>query len=256
MPLTNPFSLDGRLALITGSSTGIGLAVARALGNAGATLVLNGRDAGKLGSAATALRAEGLQVHTRGFDVTDAQAVHAAVANIEQELGAIEVLVNNAGMAMRATLQDITQADYQRVMRTNLDSAFYVGQAVARPMIARGRGHIINMCSVMSEVARGGAGAYAVSKGGLKMLTKAMCADWAPLGLNVNGIGPGYFKTDLTQALAANPEFTTWLVARTPARRWGELEDLGGAAVFLASDASRFVNGHVLYVDGGFTASA
>ena len=251
----NTFRLDGRVALVTGSSAGIGLALARGLAQAGATVVLNGRDGTRLAATRDALASEGLAVHARAFDVCDAAAVEAAVADIEAHVGAIDILANNAGMARRGAFHEIATADWQAVLRTNVDSLFVVGQMVARRMVARGRGRIINTCSVMSELGRPGTAAYTASKGAVKMLTKGMAIDLGPLGINVNGIGPGYFKTDLTAALAADEKFNTWLVNRTPLRRWGELEDLAGAAVFLASDASRFVNGHILYVDGGITAS-
>ena len=249
------FRLDGRVALVTGSSAGIGLALARGLGQAGATPVLNGRDAPRLAAARDALAAEGLAVHARAFDVCDAAAVEAAVQDIEASVGAIDILVNNAGMARRGPFHEIATADWQAVLRTNVESVFMVGQIVARRMVARKRGRIINTCSVMSELGRPGTAVYTASKGAVKMLTKGMAIDLGPHGINVNGIGPGYFKTDLTAALAADETFNAWLVNRTPLRRWGELDDLAGAAVFLASDASRFVNGHILYVDGGMTAS-
>ena len=249
------FRLDGRLALITGSSTGIGLALARALGQAGASLVLNGRNQAKLEAAAQALRGEGFTVHAMPFDVVDAGAVEAAVQSIESGIGAIEILVNNAGLTRRIPLQDFPIDTWNEIMRTNVDGVFFTGQAVARRMIARRRGKIINICSVQSELARPGTAPYVASKGAVKNLTKGMAVDWAPHGLNVNGIGPGYFKTELTEKLVNDPEFNDWLIKRTPARRWGEIEELGGAAVFLASEASRFVNGHVLYVDGGVLAS-
>ena len=249
------FDLSGRLALLTGSSAGIGLALARGLAGAGAAVVLNGRRADKLADVATQLRAQGARVHTMPFDVGDAQAVAAAVARIEAEIGPIDILVNNAGMQKRAPLQDFEQADWQQLMRTNLDSVFIVGQAVARHMIPRGRGKIVNICSVQSELGRPNIAPYTATKGAVKMLTKGMAIDWGPHGLQVNGLGPGYFKTELNQALVDNPEFSAWLIGRTPSRRWGDVEDLVGAAVFLASDASRFVNGHILYVDGGVTAT-
>ena len=253
-PVLKQFDLSGKTALITGSSTGIGLALARGLAGAGAAVVLNARNDDKLQAAAQTLRARGGTVHAQAFDVTDAPAVVDAVAKIEAEIGAIDILVNNAGMQKRAALQDFEMADWQQLMRTNLDSVFIVGQAVARHMIARGRGKIINICSVQSELGRPGIAPYTASKGALKMLTKGMAIDWGPHGLQVNGLGPGYFKTELNQALVDNPEFSAWLIGRTPSRRWGDVEDLVGAAVFLASDASRFVNGHILYVDGGVTA--
>jgi len=251
----NPFSLQSRRALITGSSGGIGLALARALGQAGASVVLNGRDSGRLQTAQAALVADGLSVELAVFDVTDADAVRAGVAEIEQRLGAIDILVNNAGMQIRNPLHEFADDDWHRLMRTNLDSVFYVSKAVATGMIARSRGKIINICSVQSELGRPGIAPYTASKGAIKMLTKGMAIDWGPLGINVNGLGPGYFKTELTAKLVDDATFTAWLVGRTPSRRWGEVEDLSGAAVFLASDASRFVNGHILYVDGGVTAT-
>lgn len=254
MTVLDSFNLSGRRALITGSSAGIGLALAEALAQAGAHVILNGRGADKVKAAAQSLQAQGLQASEAVFDVTDAASVRAAVDAIEAQ-GAIDILINNAGMQIRGPLQDYADADWHTLMKTNLDSAYFVGQAVARKMIARGQGKIINICSVQSELGRPGIAPYTASKGALKMLTKGMAIDWGPLGLNVNGIGPGYFKTELNQKLVDDPTFSAWLVGRTPSRRWGDLQDLGGAAVFLASEASRFVNGHILYVDGGVTAT-
>ena len=255
MITADTFRLDGRLALVTGSSSGIGLALARGLGQAGATLVLNGRAAGKLAATAAMLRAEGLVVHEAAFDVTDAAACQAAVARIEAEIGAIQILVNNAGLQRRGAFHEFKAEDWAAIMHTNVDSMFYVGQAVAQRMVARGGGRIINICSVQSELGRPGIAPYAASKGAVKMLTKGMAIDLGPHGITVNGIGPGYFKTELTQRLVDDPAFSAWLIKRTPSRRWGEVEDLAPAAVFLASDAGRFVNGHILYVDGGVTAT-
>lgn len=254
MTVLDSFNLSGRRALITGSSAGIGLALAEALAQAGAHVILNGRGADKVKAAAQSLQAQGLQASETVFDVTDAASVRAAVDAIETE-GPIDILINNAGMQIRGPLQDYADADWHTLMKTNLDSAYFVGQAVAKKMIPRGQGKIINICSVQSELGRPGIAPYTASKGALKMLTKGMAIDWGPLGLNVNGIGPGYFKTELNQKLVDDPAFSAWLVGRTPSRRWGDLEDLGGAAVFLASQASRFVNGHILYVDGGVTAT-
>ena len=253
-PVFNLFNLAGRRALITGSSAGIGLALARGLAQAGAQVVLNGRRADVLQASAQALAQEGLSVDQQVFDVTDSQAVHAAVADIESRLGPIDILVNNAGMQRRAPLDQFDPQDWQTLMRTNLDSVFHVSQAVARHMIPRGRGKIINICSVQSELGRPGIAPYTASKGAVKMLTKGMAIDWGPHGLNVNGIGPGYFKTELNQALVADETFSRWLTGRTPSRRWGDVEDLVGGAIYLASDAARFVNGHILYIDGGVTA--
>ena len=248
------FRLDGRLAFVTGSSAGIGLGLARGLAQAGASLVLNGRDAAKLHATAAALRAEGFDVHERAFDVTDAEAVKANVNSIEREIGAIDILINNAGIQRRAPLHEFSHQDWHDLMQTNLDSVFFVGQAVAQHMITRKKGRIINICSVQSELGRPGIAPYMATKGAVKMLTKGMAIDWGPLGLNVNGIGPGYFKTELNEKLFNDPTFSAWLTNRTPSRRWGEVQELAGAAVFLASDAASFVNGHILYVDGGVTA--
>ena len=253
--LANTFGLDSRLALVTGSSAGIGLALARALGQAGACVVLNGRDVVKLEQAGAQLRAEGLTAYTRSFDVTQAAMVQAAIEDIESSIGPIEILVNNAGMQLRGPLEDFAVDDWHRLMRTNLDSVFLTGQSVARRMIPRRRGKIINICSVQSEIGRPNIAPYMASKGAVKMLTKGMAIDWGPHGLQVNGLGPGYFKTELTEKLVADETFSAWLTGRTPSRRWGEVAELGGAAVFLASDASNFVNGHILYVDGGVTAT-
>ena len=253
--ILDSFDLAGRTALVTGSSTGIGLALARGLAQAGATVVLNGRRKEPLEAAAAALRAEGASVHAVAFDVTDGSAVTDSVSRIERDIGAIDILVNNAGVQRRAPLEDFAHADWHELIKTNLDSVFFVGQAVARHMIPRGHGKIINVCSVQSELGRPNIAPYTASKGAVKMLTKGMAIDWGPHGLQVNGIGPGYFKTELNDALVKNAEFSAWLIGRTPSRRWGDVEDLAGAAVFLASDASKFVNGHILYVDGGVTAT-
>jgi gluconate 5-dehydrogenase len=255
MNILQKFDLHGRIALVTGSSAGIGLALAQALGEAGATVVLNGRDTGKLERAGAALRERELKVELRAFDVTSSEATRAGVDDIERTIGPIDILVNNAGMQRRGPLEQFEEATWHELMRTNVDSVFHAGKAVATHMIPRKRGKIINICSVQSELGRPGIAPYTASKGAVKMLTKGMAIDWGPHGIQVNGLGPGYFKTELTQALVDNPEFTQWLVNRTPSRRWGNVEDLAGAAVFLASSASNFVNGHILYVDGGVTAT-
>lgn len=249
------FGLGGRRVLVTGSSKGIGFALARGLGQAGASVVLNARTEATLNAAAEALVKEGIDATAMAFDVTDAAAVAAGIDALEASGQSIDILINNAGMQFRTALQDFPVDAWHQLMRTNLDSAFFVGQAVARHMIERGRGKVINICSVQSELGRPGIAPYAASKGALKMLTKGMCIDWAPHGIQVNAIGPGYFKTELNQALVDDPQFSAWLQGRTPARRWGDVEELVGAAVFLASGASSFVNGHVLYVDGGITSS-
>jgi gluconate 5-dehydrogenase len=253
--ILDSFGLAGRIALVTGSSAGIGLALARGLAQAGATVVLNARNKDKLEEAAAVLRSEGATVHAVAFDVTDGNAVTESVGRIESQIGPIDILVNNAGMQRRAPLEEFTHADWHTLMKTNVDSVFFVGQAVARHMIPRRRGKIINVCSVQSELGRPNIAPYTASKGAVKMLTKGMAIDWGQHGIQVNGLGPGYFKTELNDALVKNPEFSAWLIGRTPSRRWGDVEDLAGAAVFLASDASKFVNGHILYVDGGVTAT-
>jgi gluconate 5-dehydrogenase len=248
------FDLTGRNALVTGSSKGIGLALAQALGAAGARVVLNARDVSRLDASAARLREQGLPVETAAFDVTDAAAVEAAVADIEARVGAIDILVNNAGMQHRAPFAEFPVEAWRLLSATNVDSVFLVGRAVARHMVARRRGKIINVCSVQSELARPGIAPYTATKGAVKMLTKGMAVDLGPHGIQVNGLGPGYFKTELTAALVADEPFSAWLAKRTPAGRWGDVHELAGAAVFLASDASSFVNGHILYVDGGITA--
>ena len=248
------FGLTGKRALITGSSRGIGLGLAEALARAGAAIILNGRDHGALEQAARQLRQGGASVTTSAFDVTAPDAIGAAVAAIEADLGAIDVLVNCAGIQIRAPLQDFADADWRRLMATNLDSVYYVSKAVAPHMIRRGRGKIINIGSVQCELARPGIAPYTASKGAVKNLTKGMCADWARHGLQINAIGPGYYATELNKALVEDPVFDEWLRKRTPAGRWGRIEDLHGAAIFLASEAANFVNGHTLYVDGGLLA--
>jgi len=245
------FDLSGRTALVTGAARGIGFAIAGALATAGARVVLNGRSPEPLDAAAALLRAQGAQVEVSVFDVTDPLAVVAGVDAIERDIGPLDILVNNAGIQRRAPLDRFDDRDFRELMATNVDSVFYVGKAVARHMIPRGRGKIINIGSVQCELARPGIAPYTASKGAVKNLTKGMCADWARHGLQVNAIGPGYFATPLNQALVDDPVFDEWLRKRTPAGRWGRLEDLHGAAVFLASSASDFVNGQTLYVDGG-----
>jgi gluconate 5-dehydrogenase len=222
------FSLAGRRALITGSSQGIGLALAEGLAKAGASVVLNGRDEAKLAAE--------------------------NVARIEASQGPIDILINNAGMQFRTSLEDFPIEKWRELMRVNVESAFIVGKAVAKGMISRKRGKIINIGSVQSELGRPTIAPYTATKGAIKMLTKGMCADWARHGIQVNAIGPGYFKTPLNQALVDNPEFSSWLEKRTPSGRWGTTDELIGAAIFLSSDASSFVNGHMLYVDGGITS--
>jgi gluconate 5-dehydrogenase len=248
------FDLGGKRALVTGSSQGIGLALAQGLGAAGAAVVLNGRDADKLNTARANLAEKDINATVAAFDVTDEAAVSSAIDRIESEQGPIDILVNNAGMQFRTPLEDFPLEKWRELMRVNVESAFIVGKAVAKGMIARKRGKIINISSVQSELGRPTIAPYTATKGAIKMLTKGMCADWAKYGIQVNAIGPGYFKTPLNQALVDNPEFSAWLEKRTPAGRWGTVDELVGAAIFLASPASSFVNGHILYVDGGITS--
>ena len=249
------FDLSGRRALVTGASMGIGYALAKGLTEAGASVVKNARDAVRLEQSAQGLRAVGANIETLAFDVTDAKATRAAIDAFEASNGAIDILVNNAGMQHRAPLEDFEPEAFDQVMRTNVNSVFYVAQAVARHMIARKSGRIINIASVQSALARPSIAPYTASKGAVVNLTKGMATDWAKYGLNCNAIAPGYFNTPLNAALVADPDFSTWLRKRTPAGRWGEVEELVGACVFLSSPASSFVNGHTLFVDGGITAS-
>ncbi|WP_018431367.1 SDR family oxidoreductase [Hoeflea sp. 108] len=245
------FDLTGRRALITGSSQGIGFALACGLRDAGAEVVLNGRDAVKLAAAAAELGG----LASLAFDVTDHIATREAIDSIEAGIGPIDILVSNAGMQYRAPLAEFPADAFEQLLRTNVSSVFNAGQAVARHMIARGAGKIINIASVQTALARPGIAPYTATKGAVGNLTKGMATDWARLGLQCNAIAPGYFDTPLNAALVSDPAFSAWLEQRTPAGRWGKVEELVGACVFLASDASSFINGHVLYVDGGITAS-
>ena len=254
MNVQDLFGLSGKRALITGSSKGIGYALARGLSGAGAEVVINGRDAQRLDQAAAGLRETGATVSTAVFDVTDPQAVKAGVAKVEAETGSIDILINNAGMQHRTPLEDFPDDAWDMLMRTNLNSVFNVGKAVAKHMIERKQGKIINICSVQTALARPGIAPYVASKGAVANLTKGMCTDWAKHGLQVNGLAPGYFETELTETLVADEEFSAWLSNRTPAGRWGKVDELVGAAVFLSSGSASFVNGHILYVDGGITA--
>lgn len=248
---TQLFDLAGKRALVTGSSQGIGLALARGLKEAGASVVLNGRDAAKLEKAAAELG----DVEVLAFDVTDHAATREAIDRFEAEVGAIDILVNNAGMQHRAPLEDFPADAFERLLRTNVSSVFNAGQAAARHMISRGAGKIINIASVQTSLARPGIAPYTATKGAVGNLTKGMATDWAKYGLQCNAIAPGYFDTPLNAALVADSAFSAWLEKRTPAGRWGKVEELVGACIFLSSAASSFVNGHVLYVDGGITAS-
>lgn len=251
--MMNLFDLTGRRALITGSSQGIGYALAEGLATHGAEVIINGRTAETVERAVGELTAKGLRAKAAVFDVTKRDAAERGVADVENNIGPIDILINNAGMQFRSPLEDFPAEKWEQLLTTNISSVFYVGQAAARGMIARGEGKIINIGSVQSEMARPGIAPYTATKGAVRNLTRGMCADWAKYGLQINAIAPGYFKTPLNQALVDNPEFSSWLEKRTPAGRWGNVDELVGAAVFLSGRASSFVNGHTLYVDGGIT---
>jgi gluconate 5-dehydrogenase len=251
--MTGRFDVAGRVALVTGSSRGIGAALARGLHEAGATVVLNGRDRATLGRAAKKLDGPA-PVHAVAFDVTDAAAVDAGIAEVERIAGPLDILVNNTGVQHRAPLTEFPDEAWHLLLATNLTGPFLVGRAAARLMAPRRRGKIVNICSVQSELVRPGIAPYSATKGGLKMLTKGMCADLGPLGIQVNGLGPGYFETELTAPLVADPQFSAWVTRHTPAGRWGKVEDLIGPLLFLVSSAADFVTGQILYVDGGMTA--
>ena len=251
----NPFDLTGTTALVSGSSRGIGLALAKGLLQAGSRVTIHGRNIDQVKTTALDLAEK-----TRGetavstFDVTDQDAVDRGIADIEQQWGTPDILVNNAGIQRRAPFTEFTLQDWNDLVATNLTSAFLVSQRVARGMVQRGSGKIINIGSVQSQLARPGIAPYSATKGGIVMLTKGLCADLGPHGIQTNALAPGYFETELTRALVEDEQFTQWVTTRTPAGRWGKVEDLVGALVFLASPASNFVNGQVLFVDGGMTA--
>lgn len=254
--MMNPlFDLTGKVALITGSYQGLGLAIARGLGQAGATLVLNGRNEEKLRQAVSLLSGEGLRVTGSCCDVSKAAEIERKIPVLEREVGQIDILVNNAGIQRRSPLEQFEEAVWREVLETNLTGVFLVTKQVVRGMIARASGKIINICSLMCEMGRPTVGAYTAAKGGVKMLTKAMAVEWGKHNIQVNGIGPGYFATEMNRPLKENPQFDAWIRSRTPAGRWGEPEELIGAAVFLASRASDFVNGQIIYVDGGILAA-
>jgi gluconate 5-dehydrogenase len=248
------FDLTGKTALVTGSSRGIGYALAEGLAEAGARVILNGSRQDSLDKAVVQFQAAGLNAVGRSFDVLSTDAVKEGIADIEKKIGPLDILINNAGIQRRFPLLECSQETWQEVIDMNLTSVFRVGREVARYMVARGRGKIINICSLQSTLGRASIAPYAASKGGVAMLTRNMCAEWAPANIQVNGIAPGYFKTELTRALVEDEAFSTWLCKRTPANRWGDVNELKGAAIYLASRASDFVNGHILYVDGGLSA--
>jgi gluconate 5-dehydrogenase len=248
------FSLENRIALVTGSSRGLGNVFARAMAEAGATVVLNGTKAETLAAAVGQMKADGFAAHGRAFDIGDPEACAQNIAEIESTIGPIDVLINNAGIQLRAPMHEFDDGDWERIVRINLSSMYYVSKHVVRGMMERRSGKIINIGSVQSELGRPTIVPYTATKGGVKMLTKGMATEYGKHNIQVNGIGPGYFSTELTRPLVEDETFNAWLCARTPADRWGDPEELKGAAIFLASDASSYVNGHMLYVDGGMTA--
>ena len=249
------FDLTGKVALITGSSQGIGFALAEGLAEAGAKIILNGRDEKKLIEAKEKLQKKYEFISYLAFDVTDYSSVESKIASYYDQNLEIDILVNNAGMQHRAPLEDFPADKFELLMKTNVSSVFNVGQAVAKRMIKKGQGKIINIASVQTALARPGIAPYTATKGAVANLTKGMATDWAPKGLQVNAIAPGYFNTPLNAALVADPDFSAWLEKRTPAGRWGEVSELVGACIFLAAPSSSFVNGQTIFVDGGITAS-
>lgn len=249
------FDLTGRRALVTGSTQGLGLALARGLAEAGASVVINGRTAAKVDPVVAELQAAGFDASPLVMDVTDEADVAKSLNQLAADEIHLDILVNNVGIHDRAPLAEMSTDAFRKVIEVNLTSAFVVTRQVARGMIARKAGKIINVCSLMSDLGRPTTGNYAAAKGGLRMLTRAMAVEWAAHNLQINAIGPGYFATELTQSLVDDETFNTWICGRTPAGRWGRPEELIGAAVYFASPASSFVNGQILYVDGGLTAA-
>jgi gluconate 5-dehydrogenase len=252
--LADLFDVTGKVILITGSSQGIGLSLARGFGQAGARVVLNGRAERKLRNAVETLKREGVECHGFAFDVCKEETIQNAVVAIETTLGEIDVLVNNAGIQIRAPLEQFPAEDWRRILEVNLTGAFLTSKSVVQGMIRRRAGKIINICSIQSELARPTIAPYTAAKGGLKMLTKGMATDWGKHNIQVNALAPGYLKTEMTKPLYEDPQFNAWLEGRTPANRWGDPEELLGAAIFFASKASDYVNGQILYVDGGMLA--
>ncbi|EAZ81035.1 gluconate 5-dehydrogenase [Algoriphagus machipongonensis] len=255
--MTPSFDLSGKTALVTGATHGLGMAMAKALAFYGARLVVNGHTPAKMESAIKAYASEGIKAHPYLFDVSDEKAVDSAISKIETEIAPIDILVNNAGMIQRTPALEMAPKDFRKIIDIDLVSPFIVSQRIANSMISRNSGgKIINICSMMSELGRDTVSAYAAAKGGLKMLTKNLATEWAKFNIQVNGIGPGYFATDQTAPIRVDGHpFNEFIINRTPASRWGKPEDLGGAAVFLASPASDFVNGQIIYVDGGILAT-
>ena len=254
MPLS-VFDLSGKVALVTGAHRGLGFAIAQGLARAGATVILNGRNEEALMASAQSLDAQGLTASTAIFDVTDRDAVRESVTTIERGHGRIDILFNNAGIQRRHPFADFPQEDWDAVIATNLTAPFIVSQAVLPGMIGRKRGKIVHVASVMSELARPTIAAYAAAKGGVRQLTRGMAVELAPHNIQVNAIAPGYFATEMNRALIDNAEFNAWVCKRTPAGRWGEPQEIGGLAVFLASSASDYITGQLLVIDGGMSVA-
>ena len=251
----SPFALTGRIALVTGAYRGLGFAMAKGMAEAGATVILNGRKPDLLAKAVEALASAGLRADASVFDVTDGDAVRAAVAAAEAKHGRIDILVNNAGIQRRAPFVEFTQKDWDDVIATNLTAPFLVSQAVLPGMIARKAGKIIHIASLMSELARPTVVPYTAAKGGVRQLTRGMAIEMAPHNVQVNAIAPGYFATEMIRALIDNPEFNAWVCKRTPAGRWGEPDEIAGLAVFLASPAANYMTGQMLVMDGGMSVA-
>lgn len=251
----SPFDLAGRVALVTGAWRGLGFAIARGLAQAGATVVLNGRRPAELAAAAAKLGDEGLAADCATFDVTQRDAVRAGVADVVARHGSVDILVNNAGIQRRAPLVEFTEQDWNDIVATNLTAPFVVSQAVLPGMIARRRGKIIHIASLMSELARPTVVPYTAAKGGVRQLTRGMAVELAPHGIQVNAIAPGYFATEMNRALIDNAEFNAWVCKRTPAGRWGDPPEIAGLAVFLASSASDYMTGQMLVMDGGMSVA-
>ena len=252
---TSLFDLSGRTALVTGSSRGLGRAIAEGMAKAGARLIINGTDPARVETAVAEFRSAGHAAEGAVFDVTDEAAIVKAFESLDAKGISVDILVNNAGIQMRKPLVEFTSAEWRKVIETNLTSAFIIGREAAKRMIPRKRGKIINIGSLASELARPTVGPYTAAKGGIKTLTKSMAVEWAASGIQANAIGPGYMLTDMNQALMQNPDFNSWLMSRIPSKRWGRPDELVGAAIFLASSASDYVNGQIIYVDGGMLAA-
>ncbi len=255
MSASRLFDISGKIALVSGSTGGIGNVLAKSLCENGVTVILNGRDQQKLQDQAKELTAQGYKAHAYPFDITNSDEINRAIADIQQNIGIIDILVNNAGVTIRCALEDFNDADWDTIININLTGAYKLAKAVAKGMIAQRSGKIINIGSLQCDLGRPSITPYAASKGGLKMLTKGMAVEWAKYNIQTNGIGPGYFKTNMTKSLYENKEFDEWVCRRTPSQRWGLTEELCGALLFLASAASSYVNGQMIYVDGGLTAS-